>query len=128
MAGFKGSKRTGFHPLQTAIADGNGSQCGFCTPGWVMNMFALLGKKKQPTAKEIEDNFDGNLCRCTGYRPILDAFGKFAKGGACAGKAETANAIAVSCMESPAAFKAFSPQPLHFSNEATGMEYVRQHR
>ena len=65
-----GSKKAGFHPLQLAIADGNGSQCGFCTPGWVMNMFSLLGKKEQPTAKEIEDNFDGNLCRCTGYRPV----------------------------------------------------------
>lgn len=88
-----------------------------------MNMFSLLGKKEQPTAKEIEDNFDGNLCRCTGYRPILTAFGKFAKGGSCAGKATAANANVMASLSNPQAMRDYTPQPLHFSNEDTGMEY-----
>ena len=54
------------HALQKAIADGNGSQCGFCTPGWVMNMYSLLQKTPKPSAAAIEQQFDGNLCRCTG--------------------------------------------------------------
>ena len=61
-----GSTKKGEHALQKAIADGNGSQCGFCTPGWVMNMYALLAKNSKPTKEEVEQNFDGNLCRCTG--------------------------------------------------------------
>lgn len=60
--------------VQKAIADGNGSQCGFCTPGWVVNMSALLDSNPTPTPAEVEQHFDGNICRCTGYRPILEAF------------------------------------------------------
>lgn len=76
-----GSQATGFSKAQQAIADGAGSQCGFCTPGWVTAMSALLASHagKPLSAKEIEASFDGNLCRCTGYRPILQAFkGAFA--------------------------------------------------
>eukprot|EP01117_Protostelium_nocturnum_P009312 TRINITY_DN3335_c0_g1_i3.p1 TRINITY_DN3335_c0_g1~~TRINITY_DN3335_c0_g1_i3.p1 ORF type:complete len:1378 (-),score=549.37 TRINITY_DN3335_c0_g1_i3:123-4256(-) len=74
-----GSQKKGFHPIQERIADFNGSQCGHCTPGWVMNMYDLLENNPNPTPKNVEDHFDGNLCRCTGYRPILDAFQSFAK-------------------------------------------------
>lgn len=72
---------TAYHPIQRKIADGNGVQCGFCTPGWVMTMYAALEKNKSKgtlDAAEIEHNFDGNLCRCTGYRPILQSFHDFA--------------------------------------------------
>lgn len=69
-----GSEASGFGECQTAIADGNGSQCGFCTPGWVVNMHTLLEENPAPTPEEVEQRFDGNICRCTGYRPILDAF------------------------------------------------------
>ena len=74
-----GSQSTGFSAVQKAIADGQGSQCGFCTPGWVSAMEAMLARaalKGQPplTAKQIETSLDGNICRCTGYRPILQAF------------------------------------------------------
>src|SRR6266404_8468276 len=60
-------------PVQYRIAKENGSQCGFCTPGFVMNMTAFLATNQEQTIgqKEIEDLFDGNLCRCTGYRSIL---------------------------------------------------------
>jgi xanthine dehydrogenase/oxidase len=61
------------HPAQERVAKGNGSQCGFCTPGIVMSLYALLRNNDAPTEHDIEEAFDGNLCRCTGYRPILDA-------------------------------------------------------
>ncbi|KAK4101091.1 xanthine dehydrogenase [Parathielavia hyrcaniae] len=61
------------HPVQERVAKSNGSQCGFCTPGIVMSLYALLRNNQAPTEHDIEEAFDGNLCRCTGYRPILDA-------------------------------------------------------
>lgn len=73
-----GSSRDGFHPIQEKIASYNGSQCGYCTPGFVMCMYSLLQQNDKRTQQEIEDNFDGNICRCTGYRPILDAMKSFA--------------------------------------------------
>ncbi|KIH93528.1 xanthine dehydrogenase/oxidase [Sporothrix brasiliensis 5110] len=61
------------HPAQERVAQGNGSQCGFCTPGIVMSLYALLRNNDSPTELDIEEAFDGNLCRCTGYRSILDS-------------------------------------------------------
>jgi xanthine dehydrogenase/oxidase len=75
-----GGRDTGYHPLQKKVADCDGSQCGFCTPGQVMSMFAVLSNDAVPSAKAIEESFDGNLCRCTGYRPILQSFRQFADG------------------------------------------------
>eukprot|EP00268_Persea_americana_P065659 TRINITY_DN880_c1_g2_i1.p1 TRINITY_DN880_c1_g2~~TRINITY_DN880_c1_g2_i1.p1 ORF type:complete len:1016 (-),score=186.62 TRINITY_DN880_c1_g2_i1:301-3348(-) len=69
-----GSLKTGLSSVQQAIVDHNGTQCGFCTPGMIMSMHGLMFDKSQPTAQEIEDQIDGNLCRCTGYRPIFNAF------------------------------------------------------
>jgi xanthine dehydrogenase/oxidase len=66
------------HPVQERIANFHGSQCGFCTPGIVMSMYTLLQNKPAPDLADIEDCFDGNLCRCTGYRPIIDAGKSFA--------------------------------------------------
>ncbi len=61
------------HPVQSAMRDCHASQCGFCTPGFVMSLFALY--LNQPTAdrEQVVDALSGNLCRCTGYRPIIDA-------------------------------------------------------
>ena len=61
------------HPVQQAMVDCHGSQCGFCTPGFVMSMFALYRNNAGPTRAEIDDALSGNLCRCTGYRPIIRA-------------------------------------------------------
>ncbi|ONL99114.1 Xanthine dehydrogenase 1 [Zea mays] len=75
-----GDRQRGLHPVQECLAKAHGSQCGFCTPGFVMSMYALLRSSKQPpTEDQIEDCLAGNLCRCTGYRPIIDAFRVFAK-------------------------------------------------
>ena len=61
------------HPVQKAMVDCHASQCGFCTPGFVMSLFALYKTNASPTRLEIDDALAGNLCRCTGYRPIVDA-------------------------------------------------------
>jgi xanthine dehydrogenase small subunit len=61
------------HPVQQALVDTHGSQCGFCTPGFVMSLFALYHADPAPDRRAIEDAVAGNLCRCTGYRPIIDA-------------------------------------------------------
>ncbi|PKR91294.1 xanthine dehydrogenase small subunit [Pleomorphomonas diazotrophica] len=64
------------HPVQQAIVDAHGAQCGFCTPGIVMSLFALYhqeGREGPPPRDEIVTALAGNLCRCTGYRPIVDA-------------------------------------------------------
>jgi xanthine dehydrogenase small subunit len=61
------------HPIQKAMVDSHGSQCGFCTPGIVMSLFALNKKAQHPGPEEAKVALAGNLCRCTGYRPIIDA-------------------------------------------------------
>jgi len=63
----------GMHPAQQAMVDCHGSQCGFCTPGFVMSLFALFHSEPAPGRARIDDVLAGNLCRCTGYRPIVDA-------------------------------------------------------
>lgn len=75
-----GNHRHGLHPVQESLAQSHGSQCGFCTPGFIMSMYALLRSSQTPPSEEqIEESLAGNLCRCTGYRPIIDAFRVFAK-------------------------------------------------
>ncbi|WP_336069087.1 xanthine dehydrogenase small subunit [Nitratireductor rhodophyticola] len=61
------------HPVQQAMVDHHGSQCGFCTPGFVMSLYALWMREAQPTDRAIEKALQGNLCRCTGYEPIVRA-------------------------------------------------------
>ncbi len=65
--------------IQSRLASYNGTQCGFCTPGFINSMHSLRTDNPNPTTEQIENAFDGNLCRCTGYRPIFDAFKSFAK-------------------------------------------------
>ena len=63
----------GLHPVQRAMVENHGSQCGFCTPGFVMSLFALYRNVQAPSRPQIDDALAGNLCRCTGYRPIIAA-------------------------------------------------------
>jgi xanthine dehydrogenase small subunit len=66
--------QAGLHPVQTAMVAHHGSQCGFCTPGIVMSLFSLYQEAPRPLSREqVADALAGNLCRCTGYRPIVDA-------------------------------------------------------
>lgn len=61
------------HPAQQAMVECHGSQCGFCTPGFVMSLFALYLSEDRPSRQRINDVLAGNLCRCTGYQPIVNA-------------------------------------------------------
>jgi xanthine dehydrogenase small subunit len=61
------------HPVQQAMMDSHASQCGFCTPGFVMSLFAMYLSAGEASREQVVDALAGNLCRCTGYRPIIDA-------------------------------------------------------
>ncbi|WP_323765327.1 xanthine dehydrogenase small subunit [Marinovum sp.] len=61
------------HPVQQAMVDHHGSQCGFCTPGFVMSLYALWMACPEPSPEQVETAIQGNLCRCTGYAPIIRA-------------------------------------------------------
>uniref|UniRef100_A0A3B4ZKP0 Aldehyde oxidase 1 n=1 Tax=Stegastes partitus TaxID=144197 RepID=A0A3B4ZKP0_9TELE len=78
-----GSTKTRIHPVQERIAKAHGSQCGFCTPGMVMSVYALLRNKPQPSMDDITQALAGNLCRCTGYRPIVDGCRTFCQEANC---------------------------------------------
>jgi len=73
-----GSSAKGFGPVQRKIAECNGTQCGYCTPGFTLAMTGLLAETLTPTLEEVEARFQGNLCRCTGYRSIYEAMHSFA--------------------------------------------------
>ncbi|KAJ7345476.1 hypothetical protein JRQ81_001426 [Phrynocephalus forsythii] len=93
-----GNTKNRIHPVQERIAKSHGSQCGFCTPGMVMSIYALLRNETEPRSEQITEALAGNLCRCTGYRPIIDGCKTFCKesfccqnkenGGCCANQEE----------------------------------------
>lgn len=70
---IEGLKSPLVHPLQRAFAEAGGSQCGFCTQGFIMTAKAFLDENPNPNRGEIEEAISGNMCRCTGYIKIVDA-------------------------------------------------------
>lgn len=70
---IKHYSKASLHPAQQSMVDCHGSQCGFCTPGFIMSMVALYKRSAQPSQVDIADSLSGNLCRCTGYKPIIEA-------------------------------------------------------
>ncbi|MBI4403224.1 MAG: (2Fe-2S)-binding protein [Deltaproteobacteria bacterium] len=73
------SKRGRLHPIQQSFIQRGGTQCGFCTSGMIMASVALLMGKKHPSSAQIGEHLAGNLCRCTGYSPIVDSVRKVGK-------------------------------------------------
>ncbi|XP_036784021.2 aldehyde oxidase isoform X1 [Manis pentadactyla] len=78
-----GSTKARIHPVQERIAKCHGTQCGFCTPGMVMSIYTLLRNHLEPSLDELTDALGGNLCRCTGYRPIIDTCKTFCTTSGC---------------------------------------------
>ena len=74
-----GNSRSRLHAVQERLAEYHGSQCGFCTPGIVMSMYTLLRNRPVPSSEDLDVYFQGNLCRCTGYRPIIQCVRTFAE-------------------------------------------------
>ncbi len=96
-----------YHPAQVAMAKALGSQCGYCTPGIVMSMFEATYRKDLDAPWKLDDQLCGNLCRCTGYRPIRDA----------------ANAVAGSC-PADAFSKATAPTSMALQYTATNQRFT----
>jgi len=67
------------HPLQMAFVDNGAIQCGFCTPGMILTAKAILDEEKRPTEETIKKKMAGNLCRCTGYKKIVEAVSSVAE-------------------------------------------------
>lgn len=104
------------HPVQQAMVDCHGSQCGFCTPGFVMSLFALYRSEPVPSRSRINDALAGNLCRCTGYRPILDAAEKMYDNG---------DENTGGWMHQPYAASTSSPSPSPSPGEVESVERLR---
>ncbi|GAB0094386.1 Xanthine dehydrogenase [Sergentomyia squamirostris] len=113
-----GSTRSRLHPVQERIAKAHGSQCGFCTPGIVMSMYVTLRSVPKPMMADLETTFQGNLCRCTGYRPIIEGFRTFTidgetngclMGDKCCKKAQTGECQQDNMLFEPSEFVPYDP-------------------
>lgn len=78
----EGLSKDGITPLQRAFVEHNSFQCGYCAPGMVLAATALLEENPNPSDREIREAIAGNLCRCTGYEPIIEAIKAVSRGGA----------------------------------------------
>jgi len=78
---LEGISKNGLTKVQEVMIDKNAFQCGFCAPGMIITTTELLSKNPHPNREEIQEALSGNLCRCTGYTPIIDAVLEVSKGG-----------------------------------------------
>ena len=103
------------HPAQQAMVDCHGSQCGFCTPGFVMSLAGCYERHQaagtRPTRVQLADELSGNLCRCTGYRPILDAGERMFE----------APAVRLPLAAAQAALQSLDREPLHFAGPSAAV-------
>lgn len=76
---LEGLSRNGLTPLQESLLKHGAFQCGFCAPGIVLSATELLAKHPHPSEEEIKESISGNLCRCTGYKPIIEAIAAVSK-------------------------------------------------
>ncbi|CAF3626478.1 unnamed protein product [Rotaria socialis] len=139
--GLGSVNKSNIHPIQSRLTELFGSQCGFCTPGMVMSLYGTIttAKTPQPTLQDIEEALDGNLCRCTGYRPILDAVKTFASdikklptGEPCATTSTTLDkcilfekqdSIVSNHIDFPAKLQSYTPQSIHI--RGSSMDWFR---
>lgn len=77
---IEGLSEAGLHPVQRAFLEEGGFQCGYCTPGMVISVVALLDENPEPSQEEVEEALSGNICRCTGYGGIMRAVNKAIRG------------------------------------------------
>jgi carbon-monoxide dehydrogenase small subunit len=82
------TQANGLTPLQQSFLEHNAFQCGFCAPGMVMAAEALLKENPRPSVEEIKEGLAGNLCRCTGYTPIIEAIRDYIRQGEAGGNHE----------------------------------------
>jgi carbon-monoxide dehydrogenase small subunit len=78
---IEGLANGSLHPVQQAFHDCHALQCGFCTPGMIMQAVDLLAEEPNPTEQQIREGIEGNLCRCTGYQNIVKAIQQAAGAG-----------------------------------------------
>ncbi|KAL7297372.1 hypothetical protein TKK_0009757 [Trichogramma kaykai] len=120
-----GSTRKKLHPVQERLAKAHGSQCGFCTPGIVMSMYALLRSNVKPTMIDMDIAFQGNLCRCTGYRPIIEGLKTFTQdweNSQSNGKTND-NEVKVCALGNACCKKAFTSEPTELFNSSEFKPY-----
>lgn len=99
----------GLSPIQQAFSDEHGLQCGFCTPGFVVAVEALLRENTDPSREEIVEALDGNLCRCTGYVSIVHATERAAR----LRRGESPGVVAGAAHETPLAVHTVRESPVH---------------
>ncbi len=91
---IEGLARTAqLHPMQQAFHDNHALQCGYCTPGMIMQAIDLLNENPNPSEEEIREGLEGNLCRCTGYHNIVKAVSACASTMAESGSAADESAV-----------------------------------
>ncbi len=76
---LEGLSKDGLTPLQKALLDRNAFQCGYCAPGMILSATCLMSGNPHPSEEEIKESIAGNLCRCTGYQPVIDAISEVTK-------------------------------------------------